>query len=218
MTSIKGYADLLLMGAAGAMEDNQRRFMEVIRSNADRLSLLVNDLLDISRIESGKVQLVLRPTAIPEVLAEVVDNLNGRADEEGKPMKVVVVVEPDLPPVWGDRERITQIIMNLTDNAFNYSHAGSTITVNAQTNQSGEHVIVEVIDNGVGIATEDQPRLFDRFYRGDDALVLATAGTGLGLAIARQLAEMHGGRLWLARSESGRGSTFALALPVEKKR
>jgi PAS domain S-box-containing protein len=216
MTSIKGYADLLLMGAAGKMEDNQRRFMEVIRSNADRLSLLVNDLLDISRIESGKVQLVMRPTALGEVLADVVANLKGRMDEEGKPMRLVTKAADDLPAVWGDRERITQIVMNLADNAFNYTHADGTIILNAQTNHSGEHVIVEVVDSGVGIPTEDQPRLFDRFYRGDDALVLATAGTGLGLAIARQLAEMHGGRLWLARSEMGRGSTFALALPVQK--
>jgi PAS domain S-box-containing protein len=216
MTSIKGYADLLLMGAAGQMEENQRRFMEVIRSNADRLSLLVNDLLDISRIESGKVQLVMRPVSITEVLNDVVANLRGRIDEEAKPMQIVTRAPADLPAVWGDRERLTQIIMNLADNAFNYSHADSTIVLSAETNHSGEHMIVEVIDSGVGIPLDDQPRLFDRFYRGDDALVLATAGTGLGLAIARQLAEMHGGRLWLARSEMGRGTTFALALPVEK--
>ena len=217
MTSIKGYADLLLMGAAGKMEENQTRFLEVIRGNADRLSLLVNDLLDISRIESGKIQLVMRPTAIPDVIAEVVANIQGRIDEEVKPMKLIVKAEPDLPAVWGDRERITQIVMNLADNAFNYTHPNGTIIINAATNQSGEHVLVEVVDSGVGIAPEDQSRLFDRFYRGDDALVLATAGTGLGLAIARQLAEMHGGRLWLARSETGRGSTFTLALPVGRK-
>ena len=216
MTSIKGYTDLLLMGAAGDMAENQRRFMEVIRGNADRLSLLVNDLLDISRIESGKIQLAMRATQLGDVLADVVANINGRIDEEGKLMTLITRVAEDLPAVWGDRERITQIIMNLADNAFNYSQAGGAIILTAATNHSGEHVIVEVIDSGVGIAPADQARLFDRFFRGDDALVLATAGTGLGLAIARQLAEMHGGRLWLARSESGRGSTFALALPVEK--
>ena len=216
MTSIKGYADLLLMGAAGPMAENQTRFLEVIRGNADRLSLLVNDLLDISRIESGKIQLTLRPVALEEVIGEVVANLRGRSEKEGKPMRLTVRTEPELPTVLGDRERITQIVMNLADNAFNYTHPEGTIVLTAATNTSGEHVVVEVVDTGVGVSPEDQPRLFDRFYRGDDALVLATAGTGLGLAIARQLAEMHGGRLWLARSEPGKGSTFALALPVKK--
>jgi len=214
MTSIKGYADILLMGAAGSLNDNQSRFIEVIKNNADRLSILVNDLLDISRIESGRVQLEMRAIHLREVAQAVIDNLRGRMDEDHKPMRLVTDLPADLPPVWADRERVTQIITNLADNAFNYSHANGLITLKASVAPERAEVVLEVTDTGVGIAPEDQPRLFDRFYRGEDALVLATPGTGLGLPIARQLAEMHGGRLWLVRSEMGTGSTFALALPL----
>jgi signal transduction histidine kinase len=214
MTSIKGYADLLLMGAAGPLQNDQARFLEVIKGNADRLSLLVNDLLDISRIESGRVQLTLRSTSIADVMQDVLATLQGRIEDDQKPMELVAEAEPGLPHVRADRERVTQVLMNLADNAFNYSHAGGRITLRARGAAGGHEVVVEVTDTGIGVAPEDQARLFDRFYRGEDALVLATAGTGLGLAIARQLIEMHGGRLWLAHSEPGRGSTFALALPV----
>jgi signal transduction histidine kinase len=104
--------------------------------------------------------------------------------------------------------------MNLADNAFNYTNAGGRITLSARHDTARSELIVEVSDTGIGIAAEDQARLFDRFYRGEDALVLAQSGTGLGLAIAKQLTEMHGGRLALAHSEIGQGSTFVLALPV----
>jgi len=215
MTSIKGYADILLFGAVGQLTAEQAKFVEVIKSNADRLSLLVNDLLDISRIESGKVELTMQALDMGEVIAEVAETLKGRIDEEHKPMTIRAEAPRDLPAVWGDRKRVTQIIMNLADNAFNYSHAEGTIILRAQV--ADEAVQVFVSDSGVGIAPEDQPRLFDRFYRGEDALVLATAGTGLGLPIARQLAEMHRGRLWLVSSEAGKGSTFGLALPLIKE-
>jgi signal transduction histidine kinase len=214
MTSIKGYADLLLLGAAGPLHDDQARFLEIIKNNADRLSLLVNDLLDISRIESGRVQLALRPIPMADVIDDVLVTLRGRIEDDQKPMTLSAQAPPGLPPVWADRARVTQILMNLADNAFNYSHAGGQIVFSAAYDAEQHAVVVEVTDSGIGIAPDDWPRLFDRFYRGEDALVLARAGTGLGLAIARQLAEMHSGRLWLARSEVGHGSTFALALPI----
>jgi signal transduction histidine kinase len=160
------------------------------------------------------VELILRPIHVGEVITEVVDTLKGRMDEERKPMRLEIDIPADLPPVWADRERITQVIMNLADNAFNYTHADGAITLRARLNPDRPEVQVEVEDTGVGIEPEDQPRLFDRFYRGEDALVLATAGTGLGLSIARQLLEMHRGRLWLERSAPGQGSVFAISLPL----
>jgi PAS domain S-box-containing protein len=214
MTSIKGYADLMLLGAAGSLAPDQARFLEVIKNNADRLSLLVNDLLDISRIESGRVQLALRPVPMDDVIQDVLVTLQGRIEDDQKTLQLATQAEPGLPPVWADRARVTQIVMNLADNAFNYTHPGGRIVLSARHDAGQREVIVEVTDSGIGIAPGDQGRLFDRFYRGEDALVLASAGTGLGLAIARQLAEMHGGRLWLARSAPGNGSTFALALPI----
>lgn len=214
LTSIKGYADLLLVGAGGPLAPDQSRFLDVIKSNADRLSMLVDDLLDISRIESGRVQLVLRPVAIEEVIREVVSTVQGRVDEEHKPMTIKTEIPAELPLVLGDRERLTQIIMNLADNAFSYSLPEGTIVLKAALAENQQDVVVEVSDSGVGIAPEDQKRLFDRFYRGENALVMATAGTGLGLAIAQQLTEMHHGRLWLKASTLDVGSTFALAIPV----
>jgi signal transduction histidine kinase len=217
MTSIKGYADLLLLGAAGQLGADQTRFLEIIRNNADRLSLLVNDLLDISRIESGRVQLVMRPTSVGDVIHDVQAILESHVEEQLKPMALRADVPPGLPAAWGDRERITQIIMNLADNAFNYTQPGGKIVLRAAHDPLRNEIVVQVSDTGIGIAPEDQLRLFDRFYRGEDELVLATSGTGLGLAIARQLAEMHGGQLKLARSERGQGSTFELTLPVANR-
>ena len=156
----------------------------------------------------------MRPTSISDVVNDVVLTLEGQIKDQAKPMTLVADAPRGLPPAWGDRERITEIIMNLADNAFNYSPAGGRITFHAEYDDARRQILVEVTDSGIGIPPADQPRIFDRFFRGEDALVLGSAGTGLGLPIAKQLAEMHGGRLWLARSAVGRGSTFALALPT----
>ncbi len=214
ITPIKGYADMLLMGAGGPISPMQTKFVEVIKNNADRLSLLVNDLLDISRIESGKVEVALQPLNLREILSSVLDNLRGRSDEEHKPMTLQAELPDELPLAQGDYNRVTQVIMNLAENAFNYTPPGGAISLRAGVGAEGREVVVEVSDNGVGIPPEIQARLFDRFFRGENALVMATAGTGLGLSIAKQLIEMQGGRVWLKHSAPGQGTTFAVALPV----
>ncbi|MBP7690969.1 MAG: GAF domain-containing protein, partial [Anaerolineales bacterium] len=213
ITPIKGYADMLLMGAAGGLAPQQTKFVEVIRSNADRLNLLVNDLLDISRIEAGRVEVALQPVNVREIIASVMDTLRVRAAETGKTLTLQTDLADDLPPARGDYNRVTQVIMNLAENAFNYTPPAGTVTLRARVD-AGRDLIVEVSDTGVGIPLDIQPRLFDRFFRGENALVMATAGTGLGLSIAKQLMEMQGGRIWLQQSEPERGSTFAIALPV----
>jgi signal transduction histidine kinase len=156
----------------------------------------------------------MRTVPIADVVHDVVATLRGRIQDEEKPMSIDASVPADLPHVWADRERLTQVLTNLADNAFNYSHSGGHILLAVEHDALHGEVVVRVTDSGIGIAPDDQARLFDRFYRGEDALVLASSGTGLGLAIARQLAEMHGGRLWLDSSVVGQGSTFALAIPV----
>ena len=194
----------------------QSKFVEVIKTNADRLSLLVNDLLDISRIESGNVEITLQPINLREIISSVLDNLRGRADEAGKPMTLQSELPETLPLACGDYNRVTQVILNLAENAFNYTPPGGAITLRAGVEADGREVVVEVSDTGVGIPPEYQARLFDRFFRGENALVMATAGTGLGLSIARQLIEKQGGRVWLKHSAPGQGSTFAVALPVAR--
>lgn len=212
MTSIKGYADLLLMGAAGEMTEPQLQYLSVIKSNAERLHLLVNDLLDISRIETGKTELDLRPLNIPQLIDEVVQHhLNGRIHEEGKTIQLETAYEPTLPLVNGDRHRIIQVLTNLLDNAFNYTEQPGKIKLNAHSN--GEFVYVSVADNGIGISEENLTKIFDRFYRSENEKVQRVSGTGLGLAIVQSLVQMHGGQLFVD-SELGKGSKFTFNLPV----
>jgi signal transduction histidine kinase len=220
MTSIKGYADLLILGAAGPVSETQARFLEVIKNNADRLSLLVNDLLDISRIETGRMKLDFRPIDLHELVAIVVDNLHGRVEQEEKAMAIEVDLPDGLPAVWGDIDRVTQILTNLLDNAFNYTPAGGTITIAAAPEariapgQPAERIAVRVIDTGIGIASDEQTKIFDRFYRSDQPDVQRVSGTGLGLAIVNHLVDMHGGRLRVHSEGLGKGSAFSFTLPM----
>lgn len=209
MTSIKGYTDLLFMQAAGPITDAQRKFLTVIKSNADRLATLVNDLLDISRIETGRIRLDRQPTDAAKVIQDVVTALSKQADE--KQLTVTTKVKSPLPPVYADRDRLTQILTNLVDNACRYTPAGGKITVSAR--RVSDKVQIDVTDTGIGISPEDQKKVFDRFYRADHPVVQETGGTGLGLAIVRSFVEMHGGTIWL-KSELGKGSTFSFTMPI----
>ncbi|NJN79725.1 MAG: GAF domain-containing protein [Anaerolineales bacterium] len=215
MTAIKGYVDILTMGAAGALNENQMHFLDVVRNNIDRLNILVSDLLDISRIESGRVTLNNRTVNLYEIAEEVITETLRRSQTENKPMALSVDAPKNLPSVIGDTDRVRQILSNLVNNAYNYTPENGTIHVNIHQ-QNGE-LQVDVEDNGIGIKLDDQARLFERFYRGEHPLVLATPGTGLGLPIVRQLVEMHKGKLWMkSTGVPGQGSTFSFTLPIEK--
>jgi GAF domain-containing protein/nitrogen-specific signal transduction histidine kinase len=217
MTAIKGYVDILTMGAAGALNENQMHFLDVVRNNIDRLNILVSDLLDISRIESGRVTLNTRSVNLYEIAEEVVTETLRRSQTENKPMALSVDAPKNLPPVLGDTDRVRQILSNLVNNAYNYTPENGTIHVNIH--QENGDLQVDVEDNGIGIKADDQARLFERFYRGEHPLVLATPGTGLGLPIVRQLIEMHKGKLWMKSTGiPGEGSTFSFTLPIEKEK
>jgi PAS domain S-box-containing protein len=211
MTSIKGYADLLLLGAAGEITPEQRRFLEIVKNNADRLSLLVNDLLDISRMEQGGVELDVRQINLDEVVRDVVDAIKGRKASENRQIEFVIDVPHDLQDIYADYDRITQIMTNLVSNAYNYTPDGGTVTIRAIPEDSG--VKIDIADTGIGIPKEDQGRVFERFVRGEDPMVMRTAGTGLGLAIVQHLVTMHRGKVWF-ESEEGIGTTFSVWLPT----
>ncbi|MCX8067007.1 MAG: GAF domain-containing protein [Anaerolineae bacterium] len=213
MTSIKGYADLLVLGMAGPLNEQQKHFINIIRNNAERMVALVNDLLDISRIESGRLQLDLRALHIREVVDQVVTALQPRA--QNKNLTLTANVPTDLPPVWGDPNRVAQILTNLISNAIQYTPPGGRVTVSAQTN--GDMLEISVADTGIGISKEDQKKIFDRFFRANDPLVQETPGTGLGLPITASLVQMHGGQIWV-ESELGEGSTFTFTLPLAATR
>jgi PAS domain S-box-containing protein len=215
MTSIKGYVDILLMGAAGALNENQMHFLDIVRSNTDRLSVLVNDLLDISRIEAGRVSLTLQPINLREVADDVVLDIVRRSEEENKAMEFTMDIPPDLPLISGDLERVRQIIDNLVDNAYHYTPENGKVNIKMQAVDG--MVEVDVTDSGIGIDPVEAERVFDRFYRGENPLVLATPGTGLGLAIVKQLVIMHKGEIWMkSQGIPGEGSVFSFTLPIHQ--
>ena len=213
MTSIKGYVDVLLMGAAGGLTEQQIHFLEIVKNNTDRLTVLVNDLLDISRIESGRVTLTMQPVELRDVVEELVSVLRLRSQEQEKPLEYVVDLPADLPRVTGDPERVRQILSNLLDNAYHYNTENGTVTLRARPFDSV--VQVDVIDTGIGIHPDDQERVFERFFRGEHPAIMATSGTGLGLSIVQNLIQLHGGRIWLeSNGIPGMGSTFSFTLPI----
>jgi PAS domain S-box-containing protein len=216
MTSIKGYVEILLMGAAGTMNPQQMRFLEIVKNNTERLGVLVNDLLDLSRIEAGKVKLALQPMDIQSLIEGAIADFRQRSKEEMKPMQFSINIPTDLPRVIGDPERVRQIIQNLLENAYDYTPDNGHIKLRAY--QSNGDIQVDIIDNGIGIPLSEQTRIFERFYRGEDPLVLASSGTGLGLNIVQQLVDMHHGRIWLtSNGEPGKGSTFSFTLPAYRQ-
>ena len=208
LTSIKGYTDLLLAGAIDPLTERQAQFMSIIRNNADRLTALINDLLDISRIESGRIKLEIQPLQIQDVVQEVVESL--RAQIEAKGLALRVKVPENLPYVQGDRDRLTQVLNNLVSNAYRYTLKGE---VAITLSQMPGALRVDVSDTGIGIAPQDQSKIWDRFFRADHPVVEDTGGTGLGLSIVRMFVEMHGGRIWVD-SEPGKGSAFTFILPI----
>jgi PAS domain S-box-containing protein len=213
MTSIKGYVEVLLMGATGTLSEQQEHFLNIIKNNTERLAVLVNDLLDISRIEAGKVTLSLQPLDLNDLAEKATVILEHRMLEENRPMQIKVTCQDKLPLVYGDSERVGQILDNLLENAYRYTDPGGLITLRV-TRQDGE-VRVDVKDTGIGIPAELYERVFERFYRGENPYVLASYGTGLGLAIVKNLVEMHQGQIWVESSGvPGEGSTFSFTLPV----
>ena len=213
MTSIKGYVELLLMGAVGGLTDDQQNFLSIIRNNTDRLTMLVNDLLDISRMESGRMALSPEVVRIDGLVGQVIVAMEARAVERGLTLRSCV--PPALPAVVADPDRVVQILTNLVANAINYTLASGEVIVSARAH--GDEVHVSVSDTGIGIASEDQEKVFGRFFRADDPVVQDTPGTGLGLPIVRALVEMHGGRVWVD-SEPGEGSMFTFTLPAVEAR
>jgi PAS domain S-box-containing protein len=213
MTSVKGYVELLLMGAVGVLTDDQQHFLSIVRNNTDRLTKLVDDLLDISRIESGRMALSPENVSVGALVDQVLVGMETRAADKG--LTVQSDVPPELPQVIADPDRVVQILTNLVVNACYYTPPSGEVTVSVR--EQDDMVHISVSDTGIGIAPQDQEKIFDRFFRADDAVVQGAPGTGLGLCIVQSLVEMHGGQVWV-ESEMGEGSTFTFTLPTVKTR
>jgi len=204
LASLKALVDTL---RDGALDDPPaaQRFLDRMDTEVDAMTQMVQELLELSRIESGQVPLRLQPVAVAEVVAPPTERLRPQAERAG--LALSLAIPPGLPPVLADAERVQQVVTNLVHNAIKFTPAGGEVTVSA-TAQQGE-VIISVRDTGVGIPAADLPRIFERFYKADRAR--RRGGTGLGLAIAKHIVQGHGGRLW-AESREGRGSTFSFSL------
>ncbi len=208
LTAIQGYLETLLDGALEERE-HARKFLEIVFRHTERLGRLTDDLTDLSNIELGKVTLRLEPTSIAEIAESVVAIISPRAS--GGQVKVEARLPADLPEVLADRDRLSQILINLVDNAVKYTPKGGQVTVEGRVDASGM-IEVAVRDTGVGIPKADLPRLTERFYRVDKARSRDLGGTGLGLAIVKHLVLAHGGELDI-ESELWKGTTVRFTLP-----
>ena len=217
MTSIRGFADLLASGVVGPINENQTNFLQTIRSNVERMATLVTDLADVSRIEAGRMRLDFAPVSAREVIDEVGRSLAQQIKD--KQQTLHLDVPEDVPDMWGDKNRLIQVILNLVSNAHKYSPAESDIYVKVALDKniwfdgSPKVIHVYVRDTGFGIAPESQKRIFEKFYRSDDQKVRDAPGTGLGLNITKQLVELQGGRIWL-ESVYHEGTTFHIVIPI----
>jgi signal transduction histidine kinase len=218
MTSIRGYTDLLVGGAVGSINEAQMNFLGTIRSNVTRMATLVSDLADVSRIEAGRLRLEFQGVAIADVIQEVVRSQS--RDLEEKNQDLVVEVPEGLPRIWGDQTRLVQILTNLVSNAHKYTPEEGRIVIRAKKSDNmwdpegaAEVVWVSVEDNGIGMTSEDQENIFEKFFRSEDPKAREAPGTGLGLNITQYLVEMQGGKIWF-ESEYGKGTTFHFTIPV----
>jgi two-component system phosphate regulon sensor histidine kinase PhoR len=207
--SIKALAETL---QDGAIDDPSvaKDFLAKINAEVDKLTQMVQELGDLSRIESGEAPIQRKPFNMAEAIEQAVGRLKAQADRAG--LSLSVELASPLPQALGDRDRVEQVLVNLIHNAIKFTPLGGTITVS--TKATIDDILVSVSDTGVGISADDLPRIFERFYKADRART--SGGTGLGLAIAKHIVEAHGGRIW-AESVEGKGSTFSFALPSAGK-
>ncbi len=209
LTPIKGYIDLIVEGDAGEITEEQANYLRIVQSNTDALVALVNDLLDISKIEAGKIDLEIKPISMEAVIQELI--AFHRQAIESKGLRIDLNLPPSLPYVRADRGRIVQVLNNLINNAYKYTHLGGTISLTALA--EGDFLEVAVSDTGVGISKEDQKKLFTKFFRAKNPATREAGGTGLGLAITKSIVEKHKGEIWV-ESHLGKGSSFHFTIPL----
>jgi signal transduction histidine kinase len=209
-TPLTGIRWMLELAAAEAgLPDDAASYVQDARDSAERLIRLVNDLLDISRFERGKLVIEPHEVHLGEVTQSVLDEAGVLGQE--KRHQVSVAGGGDVPPVMADLQLLRQAILNLVDNAIKYTPAGGEIAI--RMGQDGASVWWSIRDNGIGVPEQFRPRLFEKFHRADNVAAIETEGTGLGLYFVRLIMEQLGGRVW-CESEEGRGSTFTFTVPI----
>lgn len=226
LASIIGYVDLMLDEETGPLNEEQSQYLGVIERNAERLSRLINDILDISRIEAGRIDLAMVPLDVAEIAREIVVTMQPQAQAKG--IEMTISMAEGLPLIRGDADRIRQVLVNMLGNAIKFTSQGGRVEISGWCLAAGEQppppgpelatasdwLLVSVTDTGVGIAAEELGRIFDKFYQVGGFAERSGEGSGLGLSIARGIVEAHGGKIWAQSTGENQGSTFTFALPV----
>jgi len=214
LATIKNAIQLLLQRKTGEINENQEKFLSLAEKNINRLTNILNSLLDLSKIESGRMGLNFEEINLRDPIEFILSSFKPQVD--GKSIQIEMEIEKDLPSVYGDRERIIQILINLVGNAIKFTPEGGTIYVSAKPfDGDGNMVAVSVRDSGIGIPEDQLEKVFEKFHQVEESLRRSVGGTGLGLAITKGLVEAHHGNIWV-ESELGKGSTFTFTLPVSK--
>lgn len=208
LTAIRESIAIVLDGSAGAINAEQKDFLNTAKRNVDRLARLINDVLDLQKLGSGKMTFDIRENDINEVINEVRQTMRSLMEQKG--LDFILQLDESLPRVKFDRDKIIQVLTNLVNNAIKFTERGSISIV---TNRSDNGIQVSVQDTGPGIKKEDIPRLFQQFEQLEKGDNRKTGGTGLGLAISKEIIQRHGGRIWAA-AELGKGTAFCFILPV----
>ncbi len=209
LTSIKGFADTLLTAGDRLDKEQQKRFITIIKTQIDRLTRLVEDLLTVSRLEAKKDNSIYKAIHLNEFIDIIIQTISPKAQEHYIDKNII----PNLPPVWTDSDKLEQILTNLVDNAIKYSPKQTKVTINANYEpENPDYIQIQIIDQGIGIKEEHLPKIFTKFSRLDNPLTRQIDGTGLGLYITKSLVESMNGIINV--ESDGNGSTFVVKLPV----
>jgi signal transduction histidine kinase len=217
LNAILGFSKLLQNPRVGPLNEDQAAYLQDIVQSGEHLLALINDILDLSKIEAGKMTLNLSEFALAEVLTQSLTVVREKARQQNIALQTEIAPEvAALPPIAADRRRVQQILFNLLSNAVKFTPDGGTVTLEAVREAAGDSVLVSVRDTGIGIAPENHERVFGTFEQVDSSYSRQQQGTGLGLALTRRLLDLHGGVIWV-ESEVGKGSVFRFRLPVRPR-
>jgi len=218
MTSIKGYTDLMAAGSVGAINEMQSSFLNTIKTNVERMSTLVSDLNDNSKLEAGRLRLDYKAVEVAPLIDETARSLKRQIED--KKQTIGIVLPENISLIWADRVRVIQVLVNLLSNSCKYTPEGGHLELGAEEsanhwdpNGAARVVHIWVKDNGLGMTPEDQKKLFNKFFRSEDSEARKSPGTGLGLHITKSLVELQGGKIWF-ESEFRAGTTFHITVPV----
>lgn len=211
LTSIKGFADTLLRYGTNLEAEQQKRFINIIKHQADRLTRLVENLLTVSKLGAQKTQFIYRPIVLKRTVERIVQSVEGKLPA---PREFRTSIPEDLPEVWADPDKLEQVLLNLIDNAAKYSYPESEVKISACLHATDtDKIRIDVTDHGIGIPAEHLPNIFSKFSRIDNPLTREVEGTGLGLYITKSLTNAMGGEISV-QSEDKQGTTFTVLLPV----